>query len=154
MSELEVRRTIAAAPESVWRIVTDLDGAVDVLSAVTRIERLDGGGEMAVGTRWRETRTMFGRSATEQMTVTQLDPGRSYTVTASSNGVDYTSGMSVAPVAGGTELTFSFAAQPTSLLSRLMSATMGWMFASATRKAVEKDLADIAAAAEGGSQTD
>ncbi|MDI9916454.1 SRPBCC family protein [Rhodococcus sp. IEGM 1379] len=46
---------------AVWKVVTDLDGAVDTLAGVTHIERLAGEG-YAVGTRWRETRKMMAKN--------------------------------------------------------------------------------------------
>ena len=45
----------------------------------------------------------------------------------------------------------SFGATPTGTVARLMSATVGRLFVNATRKAFEKDLADIAAAVEAAS---
>lgn len=60
--ELHVVREIAAPQGRVWDTITDLATAPVTLSGVTRVERLDAGDAFGVGTRWRETRRMFGRS--------------------------------------------------------------------------------------------
>ena len=147
--QIEVNREIAAPVERVWEIVTDLSRSPEVMSSITRIEVLEGADEFAVGTRWRETRTMFGRDATEEMVVTDLVPGRSYTVVAHSAGTDYRSTLAVTASGDhGSLLRMTFSGEPTSAVSRVMSATIGRLFLGATRAAVEQDLSDIASAAE------
>ncbi len=68
MAELSisVTRHVNAPADTVWQVLTDLDNAADTLSGVIRIERLAGEG-YAVGTKWRETRKMMGKEATEDM---------------------------------------------------------------------------------------
>ena len=148
MRELVVTRDSVATPENVWRVLTDLDNAVSTISAIEKIERLDGGSGFDVGTSWRETRTMFGKTATEDMTVTELDLGRSYTTEARSHGAYYRSTHLVEPIEGGSRITMAFGAEPTSTISKIFSVTIGRLFDSYTRKALAKDLTDIAAAAE------
>jgi uncharacterized protein YndB with AHSA1/START domain len=149
MPELEVSRTVNAPPDTVWSILVDLDGAAERISAIEAIDRLDDGDGFGVGTRWRETRTMFGRSATEEMEVTEVVPGRSYVVEAGSKSARYRSTLTVAGAPdGGSVLTMVFAAEPSGLLSRLLAATMGRLMSGPTRRALEQDLSDIASAAE------
>jgi carbon monoxide dehydrogenase subunit G len=147
--QIEVSRAIEAPADVVWQIITDLPNRPHVIQAIKSVDILDGGDELAVGTRWRETRTMFGREASEEMTVSAVDPGRSYSTTAHSNGNDYLTTLTVVPSGAGCTLTMRFGATSTSTVSRLMSATIGRLFVGATRKAVAGDLEDIAAAAEG-----
>jgi hypothetical protein len=45
-------------------------------------------------------------------------------------------------------LTMVFSGEPTSTMSRATAATIGRLFVGQTRQALERDLADIAAAAE------
>ena len=148
MRELVATHDSVATPDNVWRVLTDLDNGASTISAIEKIERLDGGSGFDVGTTWRETRTMFGKTATEDMTVTELDPGRSYTTEARSHGAYYRSTHFVEPIEGGSRITMAFAAQPTSPISKIFSLTIGRLFDSYTRKALAKDLTDIAAAAE------
>jgi hypothetical protein len=107
-------------------------------------------GPYGEGTRWKETRSMMGRRETVEMWVSQADPPRSTTVKALQGGADYTSRFTLAERDGGTDLTLTFGAEvlkPT-VLSRIMMALFGRVGMSITRKALAKDLAEIAAKAE------
>ena len=148
MSRVTVEQHVNATPQQVWDVVSDLDSWASVVSGIKTVQRLDDSPEFGVGTSWRETRVMFGREATEDMTVSKVDPGRSYTVEAESHGSRYTSVVTLAPSDGGTDLTMTFSATPTSSLSAMLSKTIGKLFEGSTRKALAKDLEDIATAAE------
>lgn len=146
---VEVSRQVKASPEAVWSVATDLDAAPKRISAITEVERLDDGHGFGVGTRWRETRKMFGREASEEMVVSALAEGRRYTTEADGPGAHYTSSVGVEPFGDGhSMLTMSFKAVPRNMIARVTSAAFGWVVLGATRRALESDLADIAAAAE------
>lgn len=147
--EITVSRDIAAAPASVWDVITNVDRYADVLSGVQRVERLDGGTGFGVGTRWRETRTMFGREATEEMEVAAVDPGTGYTVVANSRGTAYTSRLHLEETGEGqSRLTMTFGAVPSGVIAKTLGATVGRLFVGTTRKLLQQDLDDIGAAAE------
>ncbi len=145
--DMVVRKDVAAPADVVWAIITDLDRSPEIITGIDGVERLDTGSGFDVGTRWRETRTMFGREATEEMEVTALDPGRSYTVEADGHNVHYVSTLSLEPTEGGTRITMSFTAQPDGLISKVLANTVGRLMIGTTRKALQRDLEDIAAAA-------
>lgn len=144
---MHVEQSVAAAPGTVWSIITDLDRFAEVVDMVG-LERLDAGSGFAVGTRWRETRRMFGRDATEEMWVTHIDPGRRYVVEAESHGAHYRSVLSVVPTERGSLLSMKFEGTGTNVVTKVMGATIGRLFEGANRKAMQDDLARIAAAAE------
>jgi len=148
MSKLTAEQHVNAAPEQVWGVVSDLDSWAAVVSGIKTVQRLDGSPEFGVGTSWRETRVMFGKESTEDMTVSKVDPGRSYTVEAESHGAHYTSVITLAPSDSGTYLTMTFTATTTSTLAAILSKTIGKLFEGSTRKALAQDLQDIATAAE------
>ncbi len=148
--ELRVDRDIEAPSSVVWHVITDLDRTAEVLSGVVWIERVDEGHGFEVGTRWRETRTMFGREATEEMEVIAVAPGSSYTVVSESGKTRYTSVLTVEPVSDTrTRLSMSFGAHPSGPVATVLGATIGRLFRGATRRVLEQDLADIARVAEG-----
>lgn len=144
---MTVTRRIAAPPERVWQVLTDLDRSPEVISAIQSIERVRGEG-FDVGTRWRETRTMFGREATEELEVTSLDPGKGYVVETDGEGTHYRTEFVLDGDGGGTEVTMTFSAESEGTVARLMEATIGRLFVGATRRAVAADLDDIAHASQ------
>ncbi|WP_458115555.1 SRPBCC family protein [Arthrobacter sp. D2-10] len=140
---------INASPERVWSVISDIPGSAATLSGVQSVQMLSDG-PYGKGTRWKETRTMMGRSETVEMWVEQADPPRSTTVKALQNGADYTTHFTLAERNGGTDLTLTFGAQvvePT-MAGRIMLALFGKIGMKMTRKALAKDLAEIAAKAE------
>lgn len=150
MTQLTVARDIAAPADRVWGLITDLDRSSSVVSAIESLERLDEGTDFGVGTRWRETRKMFGKSASEEMEVTAVEPGRSYTVEADSRGAHYTSSFIVEPTGDdSSRVTMTFGGEPDGAIARVVATTIGKLFEGATKKALERDLEDIAMAAEG-----
>ncbi|MGX1811762.1 SRPBCC family protein [Nocardia sp. NPDC055321] len=151
MAVISVARTINAPVERVWAVLTDLDSAADTLTGVRKVERLAGEGYQ-VGTRWRETRAMFGKEATEDMEVAELSAPNRTVVVANSRGVDYRTEITVEPRGAGSELTFVFSGEtqsPSRLRALLERLTMP-LAASMTKKMIAADLADIARVAEAG----
>ncbi|MFF0479278.1 SRPBCC family protein [Streptomyces sp. NPDC004284] len=144
-----VERRVAASPGRVWESITDLRDMPRVLSGVDRVEVLTEG-VFDVGTRWRETRRMLGKEATEEMTVTECEPPDRYVTVADSHGMHYVSELTLTPDGtGATTLRMAFSARPAAgrapgPVARLL-ARFG---AKAVARALTKDLSDIAAAVE------
>ncbi|MDV9190821.1 SRPBCC family protein [Streptomyces sp. SR27] len=144
-----VERRVAASPGRVWESITDLPEMPRVLSGVEKVEVLTEGG-FGVGTRWRETRRMLGKEATEEMTVTESEPPDRYVTVADSHGMRYVSELTLTPDGtGATTLRMTFSATPAAgrtpgVLGRLM-ARFG---AKAVARALAKDLSEIARAVE------
>ncbi|MFI8827586.1 SRPBCC family protein [Streptomyces sp. NPDC053431] len=148
-----VERRVYASPGRVWESITDLRNMPRVLSGVQRVEVLTEGG-FAVGTRWRETRRMLGREATEEMTVTVCEPPDRYVTVADSHGMHYVSEITLVPegppvAATATTLRMTFTARPAhdrtpGLLTRLL----GRVGSRAVARALGKDLDEIARAVE------
>jgi carbon monoxide dehydrogenase subunit G len=140
---------INAPAEKVWAVISDIPGSAATLSGIDAIQMLTDG-PYAEGTRWKETRTMMGRSETVELWVSQADPPRSTTVKALQGGADYTTRFALAERDGGTDVTLTFGAEvlkPTRL-SKVLMAVAGPIGMRITRKALAKDLAEIAAKAE------
>lgn len=148
MSSVNATHEIAAAPEVVWSILVDMDGWVEAIEAIEDVERLDDAVEFGVGTTWRETRTMFGKKATEVMEVTEFEEGVRYATFAESHGAKYYSEIRVDPTNEGCRLSMNFRGEAQTTLAKIADATIGRLFMGATRKALMKDLADIGAAAD------
>lgn len=147
MKSLVIERHVAAPPERTFDVFSNVQGAKDTLSAVTRIEMLSPGA-VAKGTRWRETRVMFGREATEEMWIDSFEPPRGYSVAAQSGGARYLTTFTFAPKGGGTDVRMEFSAVPANLVAKVLGGLMGPLMAGSMRKALEKDMDELKAAAE------
>lgn len=143
---MKVEQHVGAVPATVWAIITDLDRYADVADIVA-LERLDDGAGFGVGTKWRETRRI-SREATEDMWVTEIDAGRKYVVEAESHGAHYRSVLEVSPEANGSRLSMQFDGTGTNVVTKVLGNTVGRLFEGPNRKAMQADLAGIAAAAE------
>jgi carbon monoxide dehydrogenase subunit G len=149
MKAITASRDVNASADVVWGILTDLEGSVDTISAIEKVEILSDDTAFGVGFAWRETRTMFGRTATEEMEVIEVTPGEAYAVEADPDGSNYRSVMSVAATGDGTStVSMEFSADPNSAFARMIGATVGRLFIGSMKKAIAADLEDIAAAAE------
>jgi carbon monoxide dehydrogenase subunit G len=140
---------IHASPDKVWAVISDIPGSAATLSSIEAVQMLSDG-PYGEGTRWKETRRMMGRAETVEMWVNQADPPRSTTVKANQGGADYTTRFSLAERDGGTDLTVTFGAEvvkPTTL-SKIYMSLFGKLGMNITRKALAKDLTEIAAKAE------
>lgn len=146
---ISLTQHVNAPADKVWAVISDIPGSAATLSGVTAIQMLSDG-PYGEGTRWQETRTMMGRTETVEMWVARADPPRSTTVKALQGGADYTSRMTLADRDGGTDLTLTFGAelQNPSRMHKLAMAVFGKLGMRITRKALAKDLAEIAAKAE------
>lgn len=147
VSVMEVSTQIDAPPARVYEVITDLPSAPDRIKAIKTLEVLTEG-EFGVGTRFRETRVMFGKEATEEMEIIDLVPGERYTTEAESCGCRYESVMSVVPDGAGSRLTMTFDATPLTFVGKVMSAVMWPLLKGTMRKAIRADLADLKEAAE------
>lgn len=149
--EVDVQRRIAAPPEAVWEVLTDLDRAQERLSQVTALHQMTPG-PYAIGTRWRETRRMMGASDTQEQLVVENDPLRRTVTEAVDGGTRYRTELTLEPVDGGsaTVLALRFSATTTdpTALHRLALKVVGPLGLKLTEKSLRTELDDIAKAAE------
>lgn len=147
---LTLERSIDASTDAVWRVITDVEGFEAVLSGVTRVERLAGVG-WSIGTRWRETRTAMGRESTEELEVVGIDEGRSTMLAAEAHGLAHRTEFTLEPADGGERtllrMRFSGTYVSPSWLQRAVAKLTSGIGMSVTRKLMQQDLDDIAAAA-------
>jgi hypothetical protein len=83
------------------------------------------------------------------MWVTNAADGSFYETRAESHGSVYVSRIELEPHDDGTRLSMGFEGTPVTAGAKILWALTGWMAKSAMRKALNADLADIKAAAEG-----
>lgn len=143
-----VERRIAAGQGSVWEALTDLRGMERVLSGVSKVDVLTEGA-FGVGTRWRETRRMFGKEATEEMWVTACELPERYVVEAESHGTRYVSEWLLrADGPSATTVRMTFTSVASGGLTGLLAKILGGVGTRAVSKAIAKDLDEVASAVE------
>lgn len=138
----------AASPTQVWEVLTDIAHAADTLSRVDRVEVLSDA-PYGVGTRWRETRIIFGKETTEELLVTVSDAPHRTVVELESGGFRYTTAFTVAPEGSGTVLHMEFTGDVAShrVAHRLFWALFGALAVRTVAKEMRVDLADIVSTA-------
>lgn len=146
--KMSAQVSIQGSREEIWKVITDIENCTDRISGIEKIEILERPESGLVGLKWRETRTLFGKTATEVMWITDVVENQSYDVRAESHGSVYESRLSIGEEGDNHILKMDFDGQPQTLLAKLMMITMGWMFKGATEKALKQDLEDIKAAVE------
>lgn len=149
MAVFEASTHIDAPTARVYDIITDLEGAQERVEGIKALEVLTDGG-FGVGTRFKETRVMFGKEATEEMEISEVNPGKSYATKAESCGCRYHTVVAVEPDGEGSRLSMTMESTPMTLLGKIMGGVMSILLKKMLRKCIEADLADIKRAAEHG----
>jgi uncharacterized membrane protein len=147
MKPIEVSVDIRAPIEETFELFTDVEKCAQYIDSVESIELL-GDTPVGEGTRWRETRMMNGREATEEMWVTEFVRPNRYVVESESHGMHYTSVMKFRDVGQLTHVTMSFEAEPQRFTSRIIAAVLSPFFRKSIREALQKDLKELKAALE------
>lgn len=151
---VQVDVMIDAPRDEVWRLVSDIENASGVISGIEDVEVLERPASGMRGLKWRETRTIFGKTAVETMWVTDADEGSFYTTEARSHGSIYRTKVSLTGTDGGIRLAMDFRGEGETLGAKLLSLLFAPLMKSAARKALQRDLEDVKAAAErGGDQS-
>jgi hypothetical protein len=153
--KVDCKIPVNASKEAIWAVIADYEHMVDHIQAITKVEILERptSPPSLVGLKWIETRTMFGKEATETMWVTESVENEYYTVCAESHGCTYNSKMYIASInQNGKDqencVGMSFEGEAQSLCSKLMMWTLGWMMVGETKKQFMNDLRDIKTIAE------
>lgn len=127
---------------------TDLAKAEERVEPILKLELVTEGA-VRKGTVFRETRVMFGKEHTEEMTISDFSSPESYTVKAGSCGAEYTSVISFTPENDGTTVSMEFTSKPTTLGAWLMS-PLGFLMKGTMVKMIRADFEALKAVAESG----
>ena len=146
--QVECEVAVSAKNEAVWAAITDHERWTEIISGIEKVEVLEKPEDGLVGFKWRETRTMFGKTATEEMWITEAVENSYYKTRAESHGCVYESTISVREEGEGCVLKMQFSGAPQGCLAKVLMVPMGFLFKRATIKALQQDLEDIKAAVE------
>ena len=144
---VEAQATINGSRAAVWAEITDIENASEIISGILNIEVLEKPAKGLVGLKWRETRTLFGKTATADKWITDAGENEFYKTRAESDGFVFLSTISISESNGGITLTSSHDSKPQGIVARLKSIPMG-LFKGVVKKALVQDLNDIKSAVE------
>jgi hypothetical protein len=133
---------IKATKEAIWAFITDESKWVDNIKAILEVEVKEKP-ETFLGFKWKETREMFGKKATEIMWVTDMEENKYYVTRAESHGAVYITRVTIEEKEETCILSQSFEGIPQKLMGKIMMGLMGGMMKKSTEKAVYEDLVDI-----------
>ena len=88
MAGVTIRQRIEAPRDKVFSMATDIEKWPTYMQGITRTE-LVGDGPVGLGTRFRETRIMFKREATEEMEITAFEPPKRYAIGCENHGAPH-----------------------------------------------------------------
>jgi len=138
VARIFVSQLIRAPLERVFAAFTDLPRSAEIIPAIKRIEMLTDG-PMRIGTRWRETRVMFGKEATEEMAISDLRPNQSYTVRGESCGAEFLTELRFTPQGEATLVEMETRTRPLTFVAWLMT-PLGWLMSGMMKKCLAEDL--------------
>src|SRR5690554_1966211 len=149
MMKLEAQIIVDKPIEEVWSVITDFKNCAEFIHGITKIEVLEEPENTLLGFKWKETRVMFGKEATEIMWITDFVENKFYQTKAESHGSIYISRLEIKRIDKQTQLTMSFAAEAQTLFAKIFTGLMGFLIKGSMKKAVLKDLSDIKTHLEG-----
>ena len=147
MGTIKYEHKVAAPPERTFEVFSNLERAAERVTGIQSLELLTPA-PVGIGTRFRETRVMFGKEATEEMEITSFEPGRSYTTEAYSCGCHYKTIIDFLPDGGGTRVVMTMSTTPLTLGAKLFSPLMGVFAKAAMKKCIGADFSELGAFAE------
>lgn len=147
MTTVTVSSRINAPIGRVFEQFTDLEHGTAHVSGIKKIEVLTQGA-FQLGTRWRETREVIGRSDSAEMEVTSFERNKSYTITHHKAGVRIDTAFSFEPADGGTKVSIEFELDTGAFPPGLLT-PFSWAIAGKVRDVLGHDLADLKKSIEG-----
>lgn len=138
--QFEVKRFFKVPQEEMFEALLDLDAANQWMQGLVRMERLDEG-PIVVGSKWKETRKMFGTEASEHFEVVELDQPKKQVLrcdgTKGTTGKgEYIYTYNIRSVGEATEVTLHGEINGLTGFAKLM----GKMIVGTFKKATAKDL--------------
>lgn len=141
--ELSVFVEIEKPLEDVWKAIIDFKNCSSYIESIVKLEIIDEPKDTLIGFKWKETRVMFGKEATETMWITDYVENEYYQTRAESHGSIYISRLAIEREEKHTKLTMSFSAEAQTFFAKIFSLCMGFVIKGSMKKALIKDLNDI-----------
>jgi hypothetical protein len=142
--EVEINGT----KEAIWNVISDIENSQKNIRGIQKIEILEQASEGILGLKWRETRIMFGKEATEDMWISHAEANSYYKTRAESHGAVYITTMRIEEKKASCILSMAFESESLSFMAKIMNVIFGGMMKKSTEKALLEDLNDIKSVVE------
>jgi len=142
MASFTVCETYRAPVDRVFGVFTDLAHIAEHVSGILKVE-IAKEGAIGVGTKFRETRKMFGKECTEEMEITEFEPGRSYVVVCDSCGCMMRSTFLFTQDRDISRVEMTMNCKPRTFMAKVMTTVMGPMMRKSMLKCMRSDFEDM-----------
>ncbi|MBN9518006.1 SRPBCC family protein [bacterium] len=132
---------------TVFAAFSDFEHAADRVTDIVRTEMLTPG-PVGVGTKFKETRKVFGKESTETMEVTAFEPNQLIELTANSCGAEFKSRFTFAPDGPATRVGVDVRTRALSVFAKLFT-PMAYLMMGTIKACVRRDIEQIKAGVEG-----
>lgn len=143
MKSIKSQKTIAASVEEVFAFVSDLKNSAKRIPSISGLRILTKG-KVGVGTRFRQTRSIFGTKQTQDMEIVEFDPPRGYAARAETMGCELIARVGLKQVGGKTQVAAEVRVTPKGFAARLAAG----MVLKGAKVAMTEDLEAMKAALE------
>ncbi|MHB8633380.1 MAG: SRPBCC family protein [Thermoplasmatota archaeon] len=138
--EFHLQKAIAASPETVFAVLSDLDGAPTWMPAIRKIQSLTPG-PLKEGSKWIETRTgPNGKPFVSTLSVTKFQPGQAFGLHVDHRMMGMDLAFALTPEATGTLVDYRASVKPKGI---------GKLFGGKIAKMMAKEDADLLDRLEG-----
>jgi hypothetical protein len=146
MPSVTVSNEIAAPVDQVFGQFTDIEHGAQKVAGIKRVEMLTQA-PVHLGTRWRETRDVLGRTDDAEMEITAFERNRMYTISHYKAGVRIDTTFWFEPIGRGTRVTVEFDLAAGGLPPGFL-APLGWAIEGKVAAVLAHDLSDLKTAIE------
>ncbi len=139
--KVKAHGTINAEKAEVFNAFSDLKNLANNVKAIKSIEILTPG-EVGIGSKFKETRVMFGKESSETMEITQFNPPDYFKEEAQSNGMHYATEWRFIDEGGKTGVSIEFSGRATTFTAKLLNLLFSFMVGG-MKKAFLADMDDL-----------
>lgn len=135
---------INAPRDDVFAAALDVEAWPDMVSQLSASEILTPG-PLGVGSKFTETRTMYGRTSTEEMTISEFVKPERVVFTSENHGMKYLVVQTFEEIPTGTRMHIEFGGTPTTTFNRLFGPLMAKMMKGTVEKMLLTDMEETKA---------
>ncbi len=145
MPEVQVQQPFSLPLDRVWDLLVAFERYPERIHSYVAIE-FDSERREGIGTRWRQTRTVFGRSHSQDIEITGWEPPHRLVLAAREAGALYETRYELASVDEYTNVTMTFSVTAKNPAAWIFVTTIGRRLLRSTGATMTQDLADLLSA--------